>query len=175
MCIRDRYEGDTLSFLATGHRQDEVGAVDGETRYIPVTWSIAPRLQGDFPDASPYRSTAALEAAGSYTLTATYAQEVYTAGAGWQRTGSVETLSRDFTVRARPVDPVDPVDPAHPSDPSKPVQPASAATGARKAIYSASKSLPRTADAVSLATLGTLACLVTLGAAGAVAARRKLR
>lgn len=169
------YEGDTLSFLATGHRQDEVGAVDGETRYIPVTWSIAPSLQGDFPDASPYRSTAALEAAGSYTLTATYAQKVYTAGAGWQRTGSVETLSRDFTVRARPVDPVDPVDPAHPSDPSKPVQPASAATGARKAIYSASKSLPRTADAVSLATLGTLACLVTLGAAGAVAARRKLR
>ena len=109
------YEGDTLSFLATGHRQDEVGAVDGETRYIPVTWSIAPSLQGDFPDASPYRSTAALEAAGSYTLTATYAQEVYTAGASWQRTGSVETLSRDFTVRARPVDPVDPVDPAHPS------------------------------------------------------------
>ena len=166
------YEGDTLSFLATGHRQDEVGSVDGETRYVPVAWSIAPNLQGNFPDTSPYRSTATLEAAGSYTLTATYAQEVYTAGASWQRTGSVETLSRDFTVKARSVNPVDP---ANPTGPTNPGQPASPATGARTAFYPASKTAPRTGDATSLTTLGVLAALASLGAVGAVAARRKLR
>lgn len=166
------YEGDTLSFLATGHRQDEVGSVDGETRYVPVAWSITPNLQGNFPDTSPYRSTATLEAAGSYTLTATYAQETYAAGVGWQRTGSVETLSRDFTVKARPVNPVDP---ANPRGPTSPGQPASPVTGARTAFYPASKAAPRTGDATSLTTLGILAALASLGAGDAVAARRKLR
>lgn len=167
------YVGDTLSFLATGHRQDEPGSIDGETRYLPITWTITPSLHGSFPATSPYRSTAELDAAGSYTLTATYAQESYTADAGWQRTGTVETLSRDFTVQARPVDPVDPVDPTNPTNPSHP------STGSAS-TYSPSTRITKpiatkTGDATSLAVLGGFAALGALASATALIARRKLK
>lgn len=167
------YVGDTLSFLATGHRQDEPGSIDGETRYLPITWTITPSLHGSFPATSPYRSTAELDAAGSYKLTATYAQESYTADAGWQRTGITETLSREFTVQARPVDPVDPVDPTNPTNPSHP------STGSAS-TYSPSTRItkpiaPKTGDATPLAVLGGFAALGALASATALVARRKLK
>ncbi|MBX9035180.1 InlB B-repeat-containing protein [Gordonibacter massiliensis (ex Traore et al. 2017)] len=158
----DLLAGDDVAFLATGHRQDEPGTVDGETRYVPVSWTIGSTANGSFPAASPYRSNATMSEPGSYTVTATYAQERYVAGTGWQRTGATETLSQDFTVRARPVDPVDPVNPVNPTDPADEQPP----------LVQVSKAgLPKTGDTAPFVVLGALAAL---GAFGALVVRRKL-
>ena len=150
--------GDDVSFLAAGHRQDESGSIDGETRYVPVSWEVTSSIHGDFPAASPYRSSATMNDPGDYAVTASYAQERYVAGAGWQRTGAFETLSQSFTVKARPVDPVNPVNPADPADRRPPL------------VQVSKGGLPKTGDSVPFVALGALAAL---GAGGALASRRK--
>lgn len=161
------YEGDLVSFVATGHRQDEPGSVDGETRYIPVSWTVAPgTASGGFPAASPYRSSTVADSAGAYTLTATYAKESYDAASGrWTPTGDTEELSLPFTVKARAVDPVDPVEP---DDPAGPVEPAPGQAAPHASAKD--KALPQTGDPAPLAAL---AALGVLGASGAMLARRK--
>ncbi len=164
------YEGDPVSFLATGHRQDEPGSVDGETRYVPVSWTVAPgTASGGFPAASPHRSSTVAGSAGSYTLTATYAEESYDAGAGvWVPTGNTEELSLPFTVKTRAVDPVDPIDPVDPVDPIDPVEPAPGQAAPHASAKD--KALPQTGDSAPLAAL---AALGVLGASGAILARRR--
>ena len=154
----DLLAGDDVSFLATGHRQDEPGSIDGETRYVPVSWEVTSSIHGDFPAASPYRSSATMSDPGNYAVTASYAQERYVAGTGWQRTGAFETLSQSFTVKTRPVDPVNPVNPTDPTDKRPPL------------VQVSKGGLPKTGDTAPFVALGALAAL---GAGGVLASRRK--
>ncbi|WP_158539734.1 InlB B-repeat-containing protein [Gordonibacter sp. 28C] len=95
------YAHEVFTFTATGDRQDEPGTVDGETRYVPTSWTIRSGLSGDFPSTSPREESAIIDQPGDYTLTATYALEHYSHSMGWQRTGDTATLATDFTVKER--------------------------------------------------------------------------
>ena len=45
--------GQAFTITATGHRQGAAGSVNGDERYIPVSWSVNP--SGTFPAAAPTR------------------------------------------------------------------------------------------------------------------------
>ena len=98
----DLIVGDTMTFTATGHRQDVEGSAGGETRFIPVSWtveSVLPYLP--FVNQHPFTGSYVTSAPGTYTLTAVYVEEFFNICCDtWDPTGNCVSLSVPFTVRA---------------------------------------------------------------------------
>ncbi len=101
--VMDNYEPyahEGFGFTATGDRQDATGTVNGDTRYVPTSWTIRSDLSGFFPSASPYKDSVIIDQPGNYTLTATYTLQRYIPSIGWIPMDSTATVSVDFTVKA---------------------------------------------------------------------------
>ena len=101
--VMDNYEPyahEGFGFTATGDRQDATGTANGDTRYVPMSWSISSGLTGFFPNTSPYETRAVIDQPGDYTLTATYTLQRFIPSIGWIPMDSTATVSVDFTVKA---------------------------------------------------------------------------
>lgn len=73
--------GKAFSITATGDRQNEAGAVVGDTRYIPVSASANPTV--NFAQrSSGYTAQMTIDTAGTYILTVTYQLQAWN-GSGW--------------------------------------------------------------------------------------------
>ena len=101
----DLTAGDTVRFTATGHRQDATGSAGGETRFVPVSWTIAPIFDGasfPFDSSYPFRGSAIMSTPGSYTVTAVYQEQFFNICCDtWEPTGNTTTLTKPFTVKGQ--------------------------------------------------------------------------
>ncbi len=100
--------GDTVRFTATGDRQDVAGTAGGETRYIPISWTILPLLDGvelPFdPPTSPYRGGAIMGEPGRYYVMVTYDMQYFNICCNeWESMGpdNHDIIAVPFSVRAQ--------------------------------------------------------------------------
>ena len=88
-------KGTTLSFTAVGAGMEKEGRNPGDYRYKPTGYQIS-GVTGSW-SSSPYTTSMAINAAGDYTLTVSFAKEVYN-GSSWSADGTVVTKSITFHV-----------------------------------------------------------------------------
>lgn len=95
--------GDAITLTASGDRQSVSGSVYGDERYIPVGWtSTEPNKSGDFVlNGGSYTSAYTPEAAGPYTITATFQKQVW-GESGWAANTETDTKTTTVTVNAPP-------------------------------------------------------------------------
>ena len=67
---------------------------EGDTRYIPLNWTIA---NTNSWQAAPYSATFRMSRAGTYTLSVVFNEQEYD-GSNWVNTGAQDTKSVTFTV-----------------------------------------------------------------------------
>ncbi|MHB1042486.1 MAG: S-layer homology domain-containing protein [Eubacteriales bacterium] len=94
--------GSSATITATGDRQSVVGAVYGDERYIPTTWSSTEAgKNGTFTvTGSTYASSYTPSSAGSYTITATFQKQTWD-GSAWNNvSGSTDIKTTSMTVTA---------------------------------------------------------------------------
>ena len=92
---KEYLKGSTLTFTASGAGMEEAGRNPGDYRYKPTGYQIG-GVNGSW-SSSPYTTSMAINAAGDYTLTVTYAKEVYD-GSGWYADGTTVTKSVTFHI-----------------------------------------------------------------------------
>ncbi len=92
---KEYLKGSTLTFTAVGAGMDKTGKNPGDYRYKPAGYQIG-GVSGSWT-SSPYTTSMAINAAGDYTLTVTYAKEVYD-GSGWHTDGTTVTKSVTFHI-----------------------------------------------------------------------------
>ena len=85
----------TLTFTAVGAGMENNNPNPGDYRYRPVSYQIG--SVGGSWTASPYTTSMAINAVGDYTLTVTYAKDVYD-GSSWNADGTTVTKSVTFHV-----------------------------------------------------------------------------
>ena len=85
----------TLTFTAAGAGMENTSPNPGDYRYRPASYQIG--SVGGSWTASPYTTSMAINAAGDYTLTVTYAKDVYD-GNKWNADGTTVTKSVTFHV-----------------------------------------------------------------------------
>ena len=85
----------TLTFTAAGAGMENGNPNPGDYRYRPASYQIG--SVGGSWTASPYTTSMAINAAGDYTLTVTYAKDVYD-GSSWNPDGTNVTKSITFHV-----------------------------------------------------------------------------
>ena len=92
---KEYLKGSTLTFTAAGAGMDKAGKNPGDYRYKPSGYQIG-GVNGSW-SSSPYTTSMAINAAGDYTLTVTYAKEVYD-GSNWYTDGTTVTKSVTFHI-----------------------------------------------------------------------------
>lgn len=85
-----------ITFTAVGAGMDNADPINGDTRYLPLNWSV---LEARSWDAAPYSATFRMGKNGSYTLTVTFNQQKFD-GSNWVNTGVQDTKQVNFTVAA---------------------------------------------------------------------------
>ena len=85
----------TLSFTAAGAGMDNTDPNPGDYRYRPTGYQIG-GVSGSW-NSSPYTTSMAINAVGDYTLTVTYAKDVFD-GNTWNADGTTVTKSITFHV-----------------------------------------------------------------------------
>ena len=85
----------TLTFNAVGAGMDNDNPNPGDYRYRPTGYQIG-SVTGNWSQA-PYQTSMAINAVGDYTLTVTFAREVYD-GSTWNADGSTDSKSITFHV-----------------------------------------------------------------------------
>ena len=85
----------TLTFTANGAGMDNSNPNPGDYRYRPAGYQIG--SVGGSWNASPYTTSMAINAVGDYTLTVSYAKEIYD-GSSWNADGTSVTKSVTFHV-----------------------------------------------------------------------------
>ena len=93
--------GVDFTFTAAGDRQNEAGVVQGDTRYVPLNWSVNP--SGTFTPGGPYTVTTQISSAGSHTITVVYQLQRWDGTAWVDVTGTTDTKTLAITVQAAPV------------------------------------------------------------------------
>ena len=97
--------GGAITLTAVGDKQSASGTADGETRYIPSTWSSTEGKSGSFTKSGgTYTSTYTPSAYGSHTVTATFQLQTYSSGTEtWSDSaGSTDTKTVSVTVYGTP-------------------------------------------------------------------------
>lgn len=90
-----QYTTDTkITFTAVGAGMDNSDPSEGDTRYIPLNWSVA---NTNSWQQAPYTATFRMSRAGTYTLSVAYNEQEYD-GSKWVNTGATDTKSVTFTV-----------------------------------------------------------------------------
>lgn len=83
-----------ITFTAVGAGMDNNDPGEGDTRYIPLNWTIA---NTNSWQAAPYSATFRMSRAGTYTLSVVFNEQEYD-GSNWVNTGAQDTKSVTFTV-----------------------------------------------------------------------------
>ncbi|WP_244209097.1 S-layer homology domain-containing protein [Paenibacillus ferrarius] len=91
--------GGSVTLTASGDRQSEPGAMNGDERYVPTSWSSTESgKSGTFTlSGGSYSSTYATTAQGSYTVTATFKKQTWN-GSAWTDTATTHTKTTAVTV-----------------------------------------------------------------------------
>ncbi len=92
---KEYLRGATLSFTAIGAGMDKSGRNPGDYRYRPVGYQIG-SVTGSWSSA-PYTTSMAINAVGDYTLTVTFAKDVFD-GSSWSADGTTVSKSVTFHV-----------------------------------------------------------------------------
>ena len=85
----------TLTFTAIGNGMDNTNPNPGDYRYRPVSYQVS-GVPGNW-DKAPYTTSMSITAAGDYTLTVTYAKDVFD-GSTWKADGTYDTKTFTFKV-----------------------------------------------------------------------------
>lgn len=84
-----------FTITAVGDRQDATGLVVGDTRFVPEAASANPTVP--FADAAPYTATMRIAQAGTYTLSVTFAEQVWDGGS-WTASGTIDEKTATLTI-----------------------------------------------------------------------------
>lgn len=90
---KEYLKGSTLTFTAVGAGMDNADPNPGDYRYRPTGYQIN-SVTGSW-SASPYTTSMAINAAGDYTLTVTYAKDVFDGGS-WKADGT--SVQKSITI-----------------------------------------------------------------------------
>lgn len=101
--VEDKYTTQArISFTAVGAGMDNENPRKGDTRYVPLNWTV---INTNTWQGAPYTATFGMAQSGQYTLTVVYDQQQYD-GSSWVNTGSQDTKKVVFNVsRASDVTP----------------------------------------------------------------------
>lgn len=90
--------GQVFTIEAIGHRQNAVGEVNGDTRYVPFSWDVD-LSSGTWADDSSYTANITLNNTGDYTITVIYQLQQWN-GTNWEDiNGSIDTKTSNITVQ----------------------------------------------------------------------------
>ncbi len=93
--VDDKYTTQAkISFTAVGAGMDNQNPRKGDTRYVPLNWTV---INTNTWQDAPYTATFGMAQSGQYTLTVVYNQQQYD-GSLWVNTGSQDTKKVVFNV-----------------------------------------------------------------------------
>ena len=89
--------GANITFKAVGDRMDNKAPIEGDVRYLPVSWTCGTG-KGDLNETNAYARTLQFTTAGTYTLNVTYERQLYKDGK-WIAKGdaNVQTVQLNVT------------------------------------------------------------------------------
>ena len=89
--------GANITFKAVGDRMDNKAPIEGDVRYLPVSWTCGTG-KGDLNETNAYARTLQFTTAGTYTLNVTYERQLYKDGK-WIAKGDadVQTVQLNLT------------------------------------------------------------------------------
>lgn len=93
--VDDKYTTQAkISFTAVGAGMDNENPRKGDTRYVPLNWTV---INTNTWQGAPYTATFGMAQSGQYTLTVVFNQQEYD-GSSWANTGSQDTKKVVFNV-----------------------------------------------------------------------------
>ena len=88
--------GANITFKAVGDRMDNKAPIEGDVRYLPVSW-ICGTGKGDLNETNAYARTLQFTTAGTYTLNVTYERQLYKDGK-WIAKGDADVQTVQLNV-----------------------------------------------------------------------------
>ena len=88
--------GANITFKAVGDRMDNKAPIEGDVRYLPVSWTCGTG-KGDLNETNAYARTLQFTTAGTYTLNVTYERQLYKDGK-WIAKGDADVLTVQLNV-----------------------------------------------------------------------------
>ena len=88
--------GANITFKAVGDRMDNKAPIEGDVRYLPVSWTCGTG-KGDLNETNAYARTLRFTTAGTYTLNVTYERQLYKDGK-WIAKGDADVQTVQLNV-----------------------------------------------------------------------------
>ena len=88
--------GANITFKAVGDRMDNKAPIEGDVRYLPVSWTCGTG-KGDLNETNAYGRTLQFTTAGTYTLNVTYERQLYKDGK-WITKGDADVQTAQLKV-----------------------------------------------------------------------------
>ena len=88
--------GANITFKAVGDRMDNKAPIEGDVRYLPVSWTCGTG-KGDLNETNAYARTLQFTTAGTYTLNVTYERQLYQDGK-WIAKGDADVQTVQLNV-----------------------------------------------------------------------------
>lgn len=88
--------GANITFKAVGDRMDNKAPIEGDVRYLPVSWTCGTG-KGDLNKTNAYARTLQFTTAGTYTLNVTYERQLYKDGK-WIAKGDADVQTVQLNV-----------------------------------------------------------------------------
>ena len=88
--------GANITFKAVGDRMDNEAPIEGDVRYLPVSWTCGTG-KGDLNETNAYARTLQFTTAGTYTLNVTYERQLYKDGK-WIAKGDADVQTVQLNV-----------------------------------------------------------------------------
>lgn len=88
--------GANITFKAVGDRMDNKAPIEGDVRYLPVSWTCGTG-KGDLNETNAYARTLQFTTAGTYTLNVTYEHQLYKDGK-WIAKGDADVQTVQLNV-----------------------------------------------------------------------------
>ena len=88
--------GANITFKAVGDRMDNKAPIEGDVRYLPVSWTCGTG-KGDLNETNAYARTLQFTTAGTYTLNVTYERQLYKDGK-WIAKGDADVQTVQLNV-----------------------------------------------------------------------------
>lgn len=88
--------GANITFKAVGDRMDNKAPIEGDVRYLPVSWTCGTG-KGDLNETNAYARTLQFTTAGTYTLNVTYERQLYKNGK-WIAKGDADVQTVQLNV-----------------------------------------------------------------------------
>ena len=88
--------GANITFKAVGDRMDNKAPIEGDVRYLPVSWTCGTG-KGDLNETNAYGRTLQFTTAGTYTLNVTYERQLYKDGK-WIAKGDADVQTVQLNV-----------------------------------------------------------------------------